>query len=94
MRAKVDEELAELDAARAGGNRECIAHEFGDVLLALANLSRHLDLDAEGALRSANQRFTSRFRHLEARVAAGGGRTPEELERYWQEAKGLERGAG
>ena len=92
VRLKVAEELAELDAALDSGERRRIAHEFGDLLLALANLARHLDLDAEGALRSANHRFTTRFRHVEARVTAGGGRTPEELERYWQEAKALERG--
>ncbi len=94
VRLKVDEELAELDAALGSGERARIAHEFGDLLLALANLARHLDLDAEGALRSANHRFATRFRHVEARVAAGGGRTPAELERYWQEAKAQERGPG
>ena len=90
VRAKVDEELAELDAVIAEGGRERIRHEFGDLLLTLANLARHLDLDAEGALRSANDRFATRFRHVEAQVAAGGGRTPADLERYWHEAKRME----
>jgi tetrapyrrole methylase family protein/MazG family protein/ATP diphosphatase len=90
-RAKVDEELAELDAALAGGAPEAVAHEFGDVLLALANLARHLGVDAEGALRSANRRFATRFRHVESRVAGGAGGTTAELEAYWQEAKAAER---
>ena len=93
-RAKVAEELAELDAAIAGGRPERVGHEVGDLLLAVANLARHLGVDAEGALRAANRRFESRFRHVEASVAAGGGRSAEELERYWQEAKAAERGRG
>jgi MazG family protein len=91
-RAKVDEELAELDEAVAGGDPARIRAEFGDVLLALANLSRHLDVDAEGALRAANARFTRRFRHVEQRAAQGGGTSLEALERHWQEAKRAESG--
>jgi MazG family protein len=93
-RAKVDEEVAELDAAIAGGDRARVAAEFGDVLLALANLARHLDVDAEAALREANGRFTSRFRHVERRVAEGGGGSQEALERHWQDAKRRERDPG
>jgi len=91
-RAKVDEELGELDEAIAGGDREQIVAEFGDALLALANLARHLEVDAEGALRAANGRFASRFRHVEQQVAAGGGGSLADMERHWQEAKRLERG--
>jgi tetrapyrrole methylase family protein/MazG family protein/ATP diphosphatase len=89
-RAKVDEELAELDEAVVGGDRARIEAEFGDVLLALANLSRHLELDPEAALRAANGRFERRFRHVEREVAGGGETTLEALERYWQAAKKAE----
>ncbi|HEY8521344.1 MAG TPA: nucleoside triphosphate pyrophosphohydrolase [Gammaproteobacteria bacterium] len=91
VRDKVDEELRELDAARAAGDREAIAAEMGDVLFALANLCRHLDLDPEDCLRGANRRFETRFRHVEARVAAAGGDwgafDAAALEALWQEAK-------
>ena len=64
------------------------------MLLALANLARHLEVDAEGALREANGRFTRRFRHVEQQVAAGAGGTLEDMERHWQEAKRHERDTG
>jgi MazG family protein len=93
-RDKVAEELAELDAAIQGGEPAHVSHELGDLLLAVTNLARHLGVDAEGALRGANRRFESRFRHVEAAVAGGGGRSPEELDRYWREAKAAERERG
>jgi MazG family protein len=72
VRAKVDEELAEVDAAIASGERDEIAAELGDLLFSIANLSRHLDLDPETCLRSANERFARRFRAVESDVAASG----------------------
>ncbi len=89
-RAKVDEELGELDAAVASGEREQVVHELGDLLLSVTNLARHLDVDAEGALRAANRRFETRFRHVERRVDAGGSRAAADLDAYWQEAKAAE----
>ena len=93
-REKVGEELGELDAAIADGASGRVTHELGDLLLAVTNLARHLGVDAEGALRAANRRFETRFRQVEARVAAGGGRSADELDRYWREAKAAERGSG
>jgi nucleoside triphosphate diphosphatase len=90
-RDKVAEELAELDAAIAAGEPRRVGAELGDLLLSVANLARHLDVDAEGALRAANRRFEARFRHVEAAIAAGGGRSAEELDRYWRDAKAAER---
>jgi tetrapyrrole methylase family protein/MazG family protein/ATP diphosphatase len=89
-RAKVDEELAELDAARAGGAQARIAAELGDVLLAVTNLARHLAVDPEAALRAANARFASRFAHVERRARASGATDAATLESYWQEAKSAE----
>lgn len=99
-RAKVEEELAELDAAIASNHAAAIEEELGDVLFALVNLSRHVKVDAEGALRRTIDKFTRRFAHVEARVKAehggwgepGGATLPlEVLDRYWEEAKSAER---
>jgi len=95
VRAKLDEELAELDEALDRGDREAAAAELGDVLFALANLGRHLDLDPETCLRGANQRFSRRFAHVEQAVHAAGGDWSgwqlAALEELWQAAKALER---
>ena len=91
-RAKIDEELAELDAVetRSGGSPELEA-ELGDVLLALVNLARHLGVDPESALRASNARFERRFRHLEQQVRASGRQlqqlSAKELDALWNEAK-------
>lgn len=96
-RGKVAEEVAELDAAIESGDRDKIEAELGDVLFALVNLSRHLQLDAEGALRRTIDKFTRRFDHVESRVRDVHGGWPasstddrlglEELDSYWEEAK-------
>jgi MazG family protein len=96
-RAKVDEEVAELDAAIASGDRSEIEHEVGDALFALANLSRKLGVPPEEALRGALSRFVSRFGHVERELARRGvphaGATLEEMDALWNEAKSLERQA-
>ena len=98
VRAKLEEETRELAAAIADRERvpEAVDEELGDVLFTLANLARHLDVDAEGALRRASLKFERRFRAVEARLAAAG-RTPEaagadELERLWNEVKETDAG--
>lgn len=102
-RAKVDEELGELDEAVASGDKDRAEAELGDVLFALVNLARHAGVDAEGALRRTIDKFTRRFDHVEARVVERHGGWPataaqdrltlEELDGYWDEAKRSERGA-
>ena len=97
-RAKVAEELRELDEAMESGDSDAVEAEMGDVLFSLVNLSRHLRVDAEGALRRTIDKFTTRFAHVERRVkeehggwgAAGApdSQLPlEVLDRYWEEAK-------
>lgn len=95
-RAKVAEEVGELDQAIAGGDRAAIEEELGDVFFALVNLARHLDIDAEGALRGTIDKFSTRFSHVEQRVREvhGGWGAPGEpklpltvLDGYWDEAK-------
>ncbi len=85
--AKVHEELAELAEARARGTDPEVAAELGDVLLAVANLARHLQIDPESALRGANQRFESRFRHVEQESARTQRHDLTSLESYWRAAK-------
>jgi ATP diphosphatase len=91
VRAKIDEEMAELRQAETDGSAERIAEEFGDLLFSLVNLARHLDVDAEQALRNANRKFESRFRHMEQLVATSGEHFSEldleAMERHWQHAK-------
>jgi len=88
VRDKVAEELAELDAAPGS---EAATEELGDLLFAVVNLSRHLGIDAEAALRAANTKFERRFRRME-QLAAGRGRALESLsasewDEFWRQAK-------
>jgi MazG family protein len=91
VRDKVDEELREIDEAVAGGNRDEIEHEIGDLLLAVSRLSAKLGVAPEDALRSALRRFTSRFEAMESQILAQGGKlsdTPlEEMDRLWNAIK-------
>jgi len=82
-RAKIDEELAELDCESDDARR---AEELGDLLFAVANLARHLNIDAEAALRQANRKFEARFRRIE-KVPGFEALTLEEKEELWASAK-------
>ena len=88
---KVTEEYQELAAALATTHTEQQEHELGDLLLALTSLARHLDLDAESALRKANSRFSKRFRYIEERLAHDRQdiyhTSLTRLEELWQAAK-------
>ncbi|MEM1031647.1 MAG: nucleoside triphosphate pyrophosphohydrolase [Myxococcota bacterium] len=87
-RAKVDEELAELDEAIAEGDPARVAAELGDVLLSLTNLARHLDVDAERTLHQTVRRFASRFEEAVARLPTSPlAASPEAWERAWEMAK-------
>lgn len=85
---KVHEELNEVAAAEGADQVES---EIGDLLFAVVNYARWLDIDAETALRRANQRFRNRFGAVEHNAAASGSRLTdlsiEEMEKLWQEAK-------
>ncbi len=92
VRAKISEELAELDRElETGGTRNALIHELGDVLFAVANLGRHLDIDPEAALRGTNTRFEARFRDmeqcLEGRGQAVSDCDAETLDQAWNESK-------
>jgi ATP diphosphatase len=104
VRAKISEELAELDEAMlesgaATGSAGPAAHlveEMGDLLFAIANWGRHVGADAEGALRAANAKFERRFASMEAlareRALVLTELTLEHWEALWLEAKRAERG--
>jgi ATP diphosphatase len=89
---KIDEELTEIkDEFGDSSAPERLLDEVGDLLFAVVNLARHLDVDPEAALRHANAKFEHRFRDVEARLAEAG-RSPadarlDELERLWQQVK-------
>jgi tetrapyrrole methylase family protein / MazG family protein len=91
---KVKEELAEIEATLARGDRAQLKDELGDALFSLVNVARLSDLDAEDALRGAIDKFRRRFASVEAELQARGQRseatTPEELERLWTAAKAQE----
>ena len=90
VKAKLAEELAELDEAVEAGRREDIEAEVGDLLFTCVNLARHLEVDAEAALRGATRRFARRFAHMEAAAGSGeglAGLDAEARERLWRAAK-------
>ena len=92
---KIAEETQELVEARAGGDAERIAEEYGDLMFVMANLARHLGIDPEAALRAASAKFTRRFEAIEAALAAEG-RTPgesdlAEMDALWDAAKRSEK---
>ncbi len=89
--AKIIEELAELRQAIEAGNPAAIADEYGDVLFSLVNLARHINVDAESALRASTEKFARRFRAVEARVKASGQEMKklslEALDAIWDQVK-------
>ena len=88
-RAKVDEELAELDRETDPAR---LREELGDLLFAVVNLARHLNIEPEAALRDANRKFERRFRQMED-TAGFAALSLDEKERLWQAAKADQAGA-
>ena len=90
MREEVDE-LCEVVSAGATTDRVRAEEEMGDLLFAIASLSRKLDIEPESALRKANDKFTRRFTAMEARIVQSGRKirelTLDELEAEWQQVK-------
>ncbi|GAB4067007.1 nucleoside triphosphate pyrophosphohydrolase [Ancylobacter sonchi] len=90
---KIREEIAEVEAEIASGDRAAAAAEVGDLLFAVANLARHLGVEPEAALRGTNDKFIRRFAHIEDALARQERRPADaslsEMEALWQEAKSL-----
>jgi len=96
--AKIREEADEIGAELDAGAKEKVAGEIGDLLFAVVNLARHLDVDPETALRTTNLKFERRFGAIEDALAAAG-KTPAEatlgeMDALWDQAKAEEKNSG
>lgn len=89
--AKIDEEIQELKEALTENNQKEIIHEMGDVLFSVAQLSRHLNLDPEQALRECNVRFMNRYHTMlelcDQRGLLFSEQSDDQKESLWSEAK-------
>jgi len=92
--AKVREEVSELEEAVAAGATQEIAAEIGDLMFALVNLSRFLNVQSELSLHATTEKFIERFRYIEREAAARGldleAMTLAEMDALWDEAKAKE----
>jgi nucleoside triphosphate diphosphatase len=91
--AKIEEEIAELKSELArNADAATLEDEMGDILFAVANLARKLEIGPEAALRRATAKFERRFRRIEALAGERAtGTDLDVLEALWQEAKREER---
>lgn len=91
---KIEEEIAELRQAIDSGLEADIEDEFGDVLFALVNFGRHLEIDPEKALRRTNEKFRTRLNAVQRMLEADGSSLEEasleRMEELWQRAKAAE----
>ena len=91
VRAKLSEEMQELDEAVASGNKAAMQAELGDLLFSVVNYARFLDLDPEAALEATNRKFKKRFEIVENMARENGNPMPgtplEVLDQYWDAAK-------
>ena len=88
---KIEEEIRELREAMASNDKSAQLDETGDLLFSCVNLARHLEVDAEEALRHGNAKFEQRFRSVESKVRESGKgfkqHSLDELEAFWQVSK-------
>ena len=89
--AKIEEEVGELKVAAKDGDAAAINHELGDLMFAIVNVARKLNVDAEQALVDATDRFRQRFEFVEDRLAERG-KSPQtsnldEMDALWNDAK-------
>lgn len=91
VHTKIHEELDELEEAVGTRDARNIEEEFGDLLFAVVNLARHLDIDPEKALSGANIKFERRFREMEHEITESGKEindlSLDIMERHWRRAK-------
>lgn len=89
--SKIREELDEVEAELKDNNKDKLTDEIGDVLFAMANLARHLDIDPDTALRSTNQKFRKRFSYIERSLTQSGEKIEDvdldTMEALWVKAK-------
>lgn len=93
---KVREELDEFQEELKKGDPDKMEREFGDFMFSVINAARLYGINPENALEKTNHKFIRRFSYVEEKAAATGRKltdmTLEEMEAYWQEAKGEEKG--
>jgi ATP diphosphatase len=93
--SKIEEEAGEIRAAIKLGDKAGIEDEIGDLLFAVVNLARHLDVEPESALRGTNSKFERRFASIEHALAEHGKKprdaTLDEMDALWNVAKAAER---
>lgn len=91
--AKVQEELGELqEAIHEGQDASRVEEEFGDVLFALINYARFIQVDPETALEKVNRKFKQRFEYIEAHAPTDlKSMTLEEMDVLWEESKRYDR---
>ena len=94
---KIQEEAQELSEAKQTLNQAEVVEEYGDLMFVIVNFGRHLKVDAEEALRAANDKFTRRFQYIEDELAKQG-LSPEQsnlndMDKLWNRAKKVERKA-
>jgi tetrapyrrole methylase family protein/MazG family protein len=91
---KVEEEIRELKAAAASGDRIRTGEEVGDLLFTMVNIARFLEVESEEVLAQTVDRFTRRFQHIERKLKQANKSfeqsSLEEMDRFWEEAKVLE----
>lgn len=92
---KIQEELGELkNEMDKNSNKENIEHEFGDLLFALVNYARFIDVNPEDALERTNKKFIKRFQYLEEKARRQGkslfDMSLQEMDVFWNEAKAKE----
>ncbi|MFL6374191.1 MAG: nucleoside triphosphate pyrophosphohydrolase [Pyrinomonadaceae bacterium] len=95
--AKIEEEIGELRLARSEADAKHLEEEIGDLLFAVVNLARKLDVEPETALKKTNRKFRSRFGYIEQSLKADAtgveGTSLAEMDRLWELAKVHERSA-
>ncbi len=88
---KVKEEISELEKALETKEEDEVFKEVGDLFFAMSNVSRHLGVNPEIALRQANKKFRQRFRFIEEKLGMEGKALDqtslEEMDKIWDEAK-------
>ncbi len=89
--AKVDEELLEVKESLQKNDSDAVEMEIGDLLFAVVNLCRFVDLQAEETLRKSNRKFIARFKRMEAELEKQGKTISEqtltELDEIWEDVK-------
>lgn len=88
---KLKEEIREIEKAAASEDKDSVFEEMGDILFAVCNVSRHLKVNPELALKKANRKFIERFNYIEKNLKEKGidieKASLDEMEALWEQAK-------